>query len=480
MIHPFRILCLTALLGGTVPAMQAQYNAPMLGGINEDGAKVTEWYYSRGLDRKAKGDFDGALKDFNTAFKYDPKTASRYYSYRASLLEAKGDFAGAAADRQHAAEINYEDKIGPFNRAIEKNPGSAQAYEKRGLAFLEMGELKEAIADFTKAIALNPGSKTLAVELGSAREQVSAGCFRRGRQREYNGDWDGAIAAYTEAAEYRSKDEGDLLLADAHGRWAAALQAEGRWDDAIAEDTKAIERNPKSAQAYLNRGNLWKIKGDLGKAIADYTAAIDCSPQYAYAYAGRSALRQAMGDATGAAADHAKVVELDPQLALKEREQAIQAAKAVGARPPPPEPKDARICWKNGLALKAKGDFDGAIAAYNQAITLDPKFVPAYNDRGIARHHKGDQVGAIADYTRAIELNPRYPYAYYNRGVERRDKGDQAGAIADFTKAIECNPKYAHAYEGRSTARRATGDLEGASADYAKSLELSSAAAGSN
>ena len=63
-----------------------------------------------------------------------------------------------------------------------------------------------------------------------------------------------------------------------------------------------------------------------------------------------------------------------------------------------------------------KGDYNRAIAAYDQAIKLDPKYATAYNGRGIAYRNKGDYDRAIEDYDQAIKLNPKYTTAYNGRG----------------------------------------------------------------
>ena len=48
-----------------------------------------------------------------------------------------------------------------------------------------------------------------------------------------------------------------------------------------------------------------------------------------------------------------------------------------------------------------KGDYQGALAAYSQAIVLNPNYVEPYNRRGIARRALEDNKGAIADYNAA-------------------------------------------------------------------------------
>ena len=66
----------------------------------------------------------------------------------------------------------------------------------------------------------------------------------------------------------------------------------------------------------------------------------------------------------------------------------------------------------------SKGDFNGALAAYDTAIMHQPSYAKAYNNRGILKASAlKDYLGAIADFTRAIELNPRYGDAYLGRGT---------------------------------------------------------------
>jgi lipoprotein NlpI len=127
--------------------------------------------------------------------------------------------------------------------------------------------------------------------------------------------------------------------------------------------------------------------------------------------------------------------------------------------------------FNRGVAEKANGDFEGAIADYNRAIELDPKYAAAYSNRGNAKQAKGDLDGAIADCNRAIELDPKDAMAHKNRGVAKKSKGDLKGAIADYTRAIELDPKYAAAYFHRGIAKQAKGDLKGAIDDINGAIE---------
>ena len=50
------------------------------------------------------------------------------------------------------------------------------------------------------------------------------------------------------------------------------------------------------------------------------------------------------------------------------------------------------------------GDYQGAIADYNQAIRLKPDLAEAYHNRGLIRQARGEKQEALADFHKAAEL----------------------------------------------------------------------------
>ena len=70
-----------------------------------------------------------------------------------------------------------------------------------------------------------------------------------------------------------------------------------------------------------------------------------------------------------------------------------------------------------------KGEYDKAIADYDEAIKLDPKNANAYSYRGLAWYWKSEYDKAIADYDEAIKLDPKSPRRYSNRGDAWQMKG---------------------------------------------------------
>ena len=82
----------------------------------------------------------------------------------------------------------------------------------------------------------------------------------------------------------------------------------------------------------------------------------------------------------------------------------------------------------------------------------------AFNNRGNARKAKGDLEGALQDYGEAISLKPDYAVAFNNRGIAHQKQGDLEGALQDFDEAIRLKPDYAKALRNRDAMSKAIAD----------------------
>jgi len=70
------------------------------------------------------------------------------------------------------------------------------------------------------------------------------------------------------------------------------------------------------------------------------------------------------------------------------------------------EAAEPQLLKSRPLALGIKGDVDGAIAEYREAIRLNPKYEVAHYNLGIALEQKGDKAGALEEYHTASVLKP--------------------------------------------------------------------------
>jgi tetratricopeptide (TPR) repeat protein len=140
-------------------------------------------------------------------------------------------------------------------------------------------------------------------------------------------------------------------------------------------------------------------------------------------------------------------------------------------------PKDAGAYSNRGNAYFRKGEYDRAIADFDQAIGLNPKDAGAHSDRGAAYEGKGDNDRALADYTLAININPNFPQAYNNRGRIYDLKGEYDRAIADLSMAISLAPKVSPIYRNRGNAYNHKGEYDRAITDLSMAISLDPKAA---
>jgi tetratricopeptide (TPR) repeat protein len=167
------------------------------------------------------------------------------------------------------------------------------------------------------------------------------------------------------------------------------------------------------AIVFVNRGTAHRIKEDKERAIADYTEAIRLDPKNIDAFFFRAIVyRGSSGNGALALA----IADLDTVIRL--------------------DPKHTSALYGRGFAHHTKGDYDRAIADYNDAIRLGYKSADGpLSYRGHAYFCKKDFGRAIADYDAALKINPKNVESLYARGLAKKKRGD-AGGDADVAGAL--------------------------------------------
>jgi tetratricopeptide (TPR) repeat protein len=137
------------------------------------------------------------------------------------------------------------------------------------------------------------------------------------------------------------------------------------------------------------------------------------------------------------------------------------------------QPDFAEAYCNRGFAYGRKGDWDKAAADYTESLRLNPNQIAAYGNRGIAHGQRGEFDKAIADFTEVIRLNPAHPLSYFQRGGVYLDKHEWDKAIAEFNEAIRLNfDSPALVYLHRGIAYQLMGDLDKAISDCNKAIHL--------
>jgi tetratricopeptide (TPR) repeat protein len=99
--------------------------------------------------------------------------------------------------------------------------------------------------------------------------------------------------------------------------------------------------------------------------------------------------------------------------------------------------------------LTPNGDgYDPAVAAFDQALTVDPLAVDKRKERGLYYFQKGEYDLAIQDLHVWVAQAPASADAYRHRGDAWRKLGFNDLAIADYRHALRLQPSHAGARAG--------------------------------
>jgi tetratricopeptide (TPR) repeat protein len=103
---------------------------------------------------------------------------------------------------------------------------------------------------------------------------------------------------------------------------------------------------------------------------------------------------------------------------------------------------EARSFRERGISAYRNGDLNGAIADFDQAIQLDPKFSAAYIDRGIVFYRLRKFDRAFADISRAKRLERAYrtPLASSASVVTKKPRPQQGGIALGMMPIFQRRP----------------------------------------
>ncbi len=191
----------------------------------------------------------------------EPATARGYYE-RALVHEQSRRYAEAVAD---------------YSKAIELDPRFVEAYFSRSSLYaghpaLDKREYAKAVADLSKILEIDPRDF-------SAR-------FNRALAYESLREYDKAIADYTKVMEgdtdfSRNGDGKGKCLARAHHYRGRAYQ----WykqdsDRAVADYTEALRLDSEIEMVHYRRGQAYNALKEYAKALADFNVALERNPDY--------------------------------------------------------------------------------------------------------------------------------------------------------------------------------------------------------
>jgi tetratricopeptide (TPR) repeat protein len=163
---------------------------------------------------------------------------------------------------------------------------------------------------------------------------------------------------------------------------------------------------------------------------------------------------------------------------------AIALAAAARARAPAPGARGAHALAAAGLvvlgALTAwrAACFTGEVRLYEVSLRSSPASPLLHNNLGLALKRRGDVDGAERAFDAALRSAPEYLEARFNRAVLRRERGDAAFADGEFSAYVAARPGDADGWLQWGLAALARSDLAAAIERLAAADRLRSPDAG--
>lgn len=186
----------------------------------------------------------------------------------ADRTDRVSSWAYEARGRLRSAEGRHRAAIDDFHEALLLNESNLSARHALAFALAETNWLNEALVEFSRVLAENPGAHS--VLLDRAQTHLSLGSIASSIA-----DCDAALGVMPADQPERAAT---LQLR------GTALHAAGRLRDAATDLNASLRIDPDNAATLVARGHVFAEGGFHEQAAADYTAAVHAEPTNAEAY----------------------------------------------------------------------------------------------------------------------------------------------------------------------------------------------------
>jgi tetratricopeptide (TPR) repeat protein len=340
-------------------------------------------HVARGEALLATGRAKDAEAEFRKALEVDPKlTIAR--TKLASALVAQGNAAAAEEEAKKASEADQK---------------SGEAFAVFGKAILARDPKRwdEAIAQAQQGAFLNPRDPLVQLAVGQI--------FEAGN------NLDQAALAYGRALA------GDPGFTPARVAMVQVLLRQGKTDAAFSDAQKIVQEMPNNAQAQLQLGRLYMRKGDWPNAATALEQAAKLAPADAETQARLGTALQYVGKKAESLAAYKRAVELDPKnidyrttygLILGVNGQAAAGAEELKKVVSTPGYKESDGYVNLGWLYRNTEPkrIDDSIAAYKKALELNPKEEQAALGMGWSYINQKNWDSAIAAFNQAMQIDP--------------------------------------------------------------------------
>jgi tetratricopeptide (TPR) repeat protein/predicted aspartyl protease len=271
----------------------------------------------------------------------------------------------------------------------------------------------------------------------------------------------GQAAAETQGAQSRGSDT--PTDAAGYARRGEGFAARQDFAHALADLSKACELKPDDPEYFYRRALLYLQTGDAGSALTDLNRVLEFKEDFLPAYLPRAEIYLHQKNMAAAQADLSSVDRLAPKqadlrLALGHAFAGLDNFSAATTQFGlwiDAHPEDARLvqalnsrCWVRAVQNQDLNlGLDDCSKALRRVDKHDVNTAQIYANRGMVRIRQGDYDKAIADFNDALKLQAEYALALYGRGVAESHSNAAGAATADIVAARAIEPKLPDRYQ---------------------------------
>jgi tetratricopeptide (TPR) repeat protein len=374
-------------------------------------------YNNRGVAYAKRHDWDHAIADYAEVLKLNPdhpwarNNLVTSYVNRAEASQKQGDFESALVD---------------YDRALGLDPDAASAYYHRGIGYVDQGRYDEAIADFTRVMAIETNWPVL---------------FERGRAYWASGRFAEAIADVTAALDFHPDNL--HVLREAWIIRAKAYQGLNDHARAVADLTQVLRIPSIDSQPFILRGTSFAALDKHDEAIADFTKALQMEATPA-AYLGRAQEHAKQRRHSQSLHDLTEAIELQPEdpTAYQLRAETYRSLGDLGKASRDDQKFEAATTLGQVAERLQNADWDRAISLATEVIRLDPSQPKGYVRRGVAYLSKNEPAQALADFNHALDELPSLPSTV--RALVEQKRAQALAALGERTPSANVKPASTH------------------------------------
>jgi tetratricopeptide (TPR) repeat protein len=260
-----------------------------------------------------------------------------------------------------------------------------------------------------------------------------------------------------------------------------------RYNEALSDYQSTIELNPCNFRPYFSRGNIYRELGEFAKAIPDYTQSILLGCDDPEVYCNRAVILEDLGQLDGALSDYDMAVDRSPKnpdiltnranllMKMKCYNQAILDFNKLLSD----KPQEQAFLNNRGICLRELCKFDLALKDFNSILAISPSNIEALNNRGILLKRMRRPHEALTDLDKALSLDialcnndENRPKILSNRGTVYQELNRYDEALSDYNSSLDILPTLPETFNNRGNTHRDLGNFDKASEDFDAAIRL--------